>query len=263
MIIRGKRAIAYFDILGFKSKIDDTPIEELANNYERIVAQTDREFTVKDGMIVGRQVCYRYIFSDSLFLVAKEDSEDSFIDLISYAWRMMQQFIVSGFPLRGAITYGDVYVNFDSNIFLGKAISEAVVLEGQQDWIGAIVSDSVIDRYKNIFITENNISGVIMNFLMPVYAVPFKDGVRKNFHVINWRQNMISQQGIKILFKNEPYNESVQIKINNTLEFSKEVVDSGRAYFNDGNIPQRYRKLYIGNGAPPANGLMFTNGDEY
>lgn len=262
MVIKGKRAIAYFDILGFKAKIENIPLDQLSQQYEQIIRQTDGEYSIQDGNIVNKQVCYRYIFSDSIFLVAQGDNEKSFTDLFSYAWRMMQMFIAAGFPLRGAITYGDIYVNFEKNIFLGKAISEAAILEGEQDWIGAVVDDAVIDRYKSIF-DEDSAQGFIANTLIPIYNVPLKNGKRRKYPVINWRHNIISQDGIQALFKNEPYNESVQTKINNTLCFSKEIVDSQMAYSKDELIPERYRKFYVGRGAPKGSGIPFTHGDEY
>ena len=262
MIINSKRAVAYFDILGFKSKIENSPIEKLATDYERIISQTSKEFSVENGQVTSREVCHRYIFSDSLFLIAKEDTIESFIDLISYAWRTMQFFIASGFPLRGAITYGEFYANLKCNVFLGKAISNAVVLEGQQNWIGAVVDQTAIDRYDVVF-SGDSFQSIIMNTLFPVYNVPLKDGTYKDYHVINWRENMVSETGIKALFKNEPFDESVQVKIDNALRFSKAIVDAGTAYFDDELVPVRYRRIYIGQKEPPVNGPMFPNGDEY
>ena len=262
MIIKGKRAVAYFDVLGFKSKIENTPIEDLAKGYENTIRLTDGRFFVDDRNIINEQICYRYVFSDSIFLIAKEDTEESFVDLLSYAWRMMQMFIACGFPLRGAVAYGDIYANLDSKIFLGKAISEAVILEGQQDWIGALVDNSAIDRYSKVF-EKNDNQSVIMKMLFPVYSVPLKGGLHSDYHVINWRQNLIAQKGIKPLFKNEPYNESVQVKIDNALCFSKKIVDSGTAYFQDDVIPVRYRRFYVASGPPPSQGYMPQPGDEY
>lgn len=262
MIIQGKRAIAYFDIMGFKAKLNNLPLSRLSTEYERLIEQTDGEFFISEGTVLSRQVCYRYIFSDSIFLIAKEDTEESAIDLLSYSWRMMQIFIAGGYPLRGAATYGDIYANFEINVFLGKPIAQAVILEGSQDWIGAIVDNSVFEHYKGILKGES-IQCEIMNTLFPEYPVYFKNGTRPVYHVINWRQNMISENGIKPLFKNEPYCEDVQRKIDNTLCFSKSIVDSKTAYFNSELVPERYRNFYIAKSAPPQNGHMFTNGDEY
>ena len=262
MVIQGKRAIAYFDILGFKSKVENMPVDKLAHEYEEIVRQTDGEFTIQDGKVVSKQVCHRYIFSDSLFLIAEEDTEESFMDLVFYAWRMMQLFIAAGFPLRGAMTYGDIYVNFEKNIFLGKAISEAAVLEGKQDWIGAVVDKTTIDRYRTVF-EKDDVYGFLMTMLMPIHDVPFKDGVRRNYSVINWRHNIVSQDGIKALFKNEPYNESVQVKIDNALRFSKEVVEAKMAYSNAEGIPGKYSRLFVGHVVPEGSKIPFAHGDEY
>ena len=262
MIIQGKRAIAYFDILGFKAKVENMPINELAHKYEEIVRQTDGVFTVKNGTVVSKQVCHRYIFSDSIFLIAEEDSDESFMDLFFYAWRLMQMFIAAGFPLRGAMTYGDIYVNFEKNIFLGRAISEAAVLEGKQNWIGATVDSTVIDRYESIF-ERDDVYGFLMSVLLPIHDVPMKDGTRRNYAVINWRHNIISQDGIKALFKNEPYSEAAQIKIDNTLRFAKEIRDANLAYSNIEGIPGKYGVFFIGHGVPHGSSIPFSHGDEY
>ncbi len=262
MIIQGKRAVTYFDILGFKNKINNIPLDKLSETYEKLVKNTDGEFFIADGIITSKQVCYRYIFSDSLFLVAKEDSEESFIDMLSYAWRMMQQFIAMGFPLRGAITYGEVYANIEKNIFLGKAITDAVMLESQQNWIGAVVDHAAIEHYRTIF-EGDDVQSEVLRFLLPIHDVPFKDGMRKDYHVINWRQNIVAEDGIKALFKNEPFDRRAQEKIDNALRFSKEIVDSKMAYFKDELVPQRYRRLFIGHKLPPKGEPMFENGDEY
>ncbi len=264
MIIQGKRAVVFFDILGFKNMITNSSLSSLAEKYEKIVSNTEGEASIDDsGVITRKQVCHRFIFSDSIFLIAEEDSVDSFIDLVSYSWRMMQFFIAAGFPLRGAITYGDLYANFEKNIFLGKAISDAAVLEGKQNWIGAIADDSAVDRYAEAF-EGDTVQAAVMNSLLPKYlAVPFKDGTERSYRVINWRQNMISEDGIKALFKNEPFDANAQIKIDNVLRFSKEVVNTGYAYFMDENVPQRYRRLYVGHKTPTKDDPMFRNGDEY
>ncbi len=262
MIINEKRAIAYFDILGFKTKIDHTPLDELASQYERVIKYTDGEFSVDGGEIHIKQVCHRYVFSDSIFLVAFEDTEESFIDLVSYAWNMMRRFITLGFPLRGTITYGDVYINLEKNIFLGKAISRAVELEGKQQWIGAIVEDSAIERYKGAFL-NGDAESYLLELMLPIYDVPLKNQPRENHHVINWRLNIISEIGTKALFKNEPFDSFVQEKIDNTLCFAKEVVEAKLAYFCDNSLPQRYAPLYIGRKSPKDGAPDFTHGDEY
>lgn len=262
MVINGKRAVAYFDVLGFKNKINNISLDIISADYERLIKNTDGEFSIDNGKIRQEQVCYRYIFSDSLFLIAKEDSPESFIDLVSYSWRMMQQFLASGFPLRGAITYGEIYANLEKHIFLGKAITEAVTLEMNQNWIGAIVDQTAITQYEMIF-QGDDVQSVIMGVLLPIYDVPLKGGLRQDYHVINWRQNIVSEDGIKALFRNEPYDIGAQTKIDNTLRFSKAIVDLGTTYFKDEAIPQRYRKLYIGHKVPINAGPMFQNGDEY
>ncbi len=261
-IIKGKRAIAYFDILGFREKVAKLTIDELADSYVQLIHNTDNYFFDEtSSKIIRNDTCMRFIFSDSIFLVAREDTEQGFIELFSYAWRMMQIAFAMKFPLRGAIAYGDIYVDQSKGVFIGDSIVKAAVWESKQDWMGAVVDRSAIDRYHSVFEGEDLLNG-IYNILLPVYPVPLKDGTVENQHVINWRTNIISEPGIKALFQNESNDKAVERKIENTLAFAKAIRENQLTYFNDSIVPIRYRRLYIGE-HDPNQSVPLDNGDEY
>lgn len=220
-LIKGKRAVAYFDVLGFKAKIKNQDLQTIVEQYENLINYTNGQITFNDVSkgYYFKEVCHRYIFSDSIFLVAYEDTEESFYDLLSYAWRMMQFAIACGYPLRGAIVYGDVYVDVKKNIYVGEAIVDAVLLEGTQNWIGAIIDNGVLSRYSNTFTDEK--LGYAHRLILQEYNVPCKNGIVNKYLTINWRANLNSHNGIKALFKNETKEESVELKIQNTLDYCK------------------------------------------
>lgn len=243
---KGKRAVAYFDVLGFKAKIKSQDLQTIVDQYENLIKNTDGQITFNDESkaYYFKKVCYRYIFSDSIFLIANEDTEESFYEMLSYAWRMMQLSIAFGYPLRGAMVYGDVYVDTEKNIYVGESIVDAVSLEGAQDWIGAIVDNSVLERYSTVF--DDHDLGEMHSLILQEYDVPYKNGSLHKHTTINWRANMNSHNGIKALFKNESNNEAVKVKIDNTLQYCKHLRDIGMVYTDRESTPMQYRYIFIG-----------------
>lgn len=260
--IKGKRAIAFFDILGFKEKVATLTIDELADSYSKLISNTENYMLDEStSKIVRKETCKRFIFSDSIFLIANEDTEQGFVDLFTYAWRMMQIAFAMKFPLRGAITYGDVYVEQSKGIFIGESIVKAAIWESKQDWMGAVVDKSAIERYHAVF-EGDDILSAILKTLMPIYPVPLKGNVADEQNVINWRTNIISEHGIKALFQNKENDKSVERKIENTLLFAKAIRKQGIAYFNNAIVPIPYRYFYIADHSP-SQGVPTENGDEY
>ncbi|MBN1778022.1 MAG: hypothetical protein JW811_07860 [Clostridiales bacterium] len=259
-----KLAVAYFDVLGFTDMIKTEPLANVVERYQRMIEYTNNYMVAVDEIskkiIRLPKSCDRYIFSDSILLVANKDTNESFVDLISYAWRFLQIAMVSEFPLRGAITYGDVLIDPQKGLYLGKPIVEAVELEKEQDWMGAIVADSTAQQYTMVF-EDGYPNSEILQLLFPIYTVPLKNNEIRTSRVINWRENIISDKGTKAFFKNPSNNQSIQRKIDNTLEFAKAVVKIG-AYFNCTAVPQRYRHLFVSK-EPPERGNMPKHGDEY
>ena len=261
-VIKGKRAIAYFDILGFKEKVAKMTIDQLADSYTKLIQNTENYvYSEETSQILRKETCKRFIFSDSIFLLASEDTEQGFVDLFSYAWRMMQIALAMKFPLRGAITYGDIYVEESKGIFIGDAIVKAAIWESKQDWIGAVVDKTAVEQYHSIFEGEDLLHQVY-RILLPIYPVPLKNGTVEEQVVINWRANIISKHGIKSLFQYDTNNKAVERKIDNTLSFAKAIRDNRIAYFKDSLVPTPFRRFYITD-RDPNQGLPTKNGDEY
>ena len=260
-----KRAVGFLDVLGFKNLIETMPLEALAGKYEALVEQVRallRPQSVNDHPTlfpnrgVGHQWCIQSIFSDSIILVANEDTDEACLELLVYAWRLSQLFLAAGMPLRGALHYDEMHVNETVGVFLGKALSGAYKAEMQQDWIGVCVNDSLEGRYKSLFVQCQNQESMLFD-LFRRYPVPLKDGTAKEMHTLNWRYNYVVEKGTRSLFP--PTTElAVRRKQQNTLAYAKAVVDSGRIYSQDqGKAPVELRAFFVGERFPP-----FPHGDD-
>lgn len=247
-IIRGKRAVAFLDILGFKNMIKDNTLDEVIRKYELIIDQLQGLIGFyKEGDRYYNDNIQYFIASDSIVVIANEDNKEAYKDLIAFVFRFLQLSIAHEMPLRGGITYGEVYVNASRNIFLGQAIVDAVQLEGKQEWIGIAIDSTATTRYSEELLQDY--LGPIFEVLLPMYDVAMKRGEKKRCQVINWRLNILAEKGIEGLF-NTSEIENVQVKIDNTLKFAEYLQEQKSDYIyaeNPDELPMVYRRFFIGN----------------
>ncbi len=89
------------------------------------------------------------------------------------------------------------------------------------------------------------------------YDVPMKGGYCIRMHTLNWRWNLIVEKGTRSLFPQSTL-EDVTVKQNNSLEYAKQFVSTGRIYMqNQDKIPVELRSMWRGAKEPP-----FKHGDE-
>lgn len=261
------RTVAFLDILGFRNKLQNTPLLELVHDYERRILEsqfmnqpfhsTSQTPTLFNDHPYNFPWCTQYIFSDSIILVSHDEDIMSCMKLLVYSWRLSQHFIAAGTPLRGGIAFGELYQNPSLNVFVGKALAKAYELEGCQNWIGISLDNSVVERFPEFFETIGNDKYPILNDLLFEYPVPFKDGESKRLKTINWRWNLVVERGTRSLFS-DGGDAKVAEKIANTLKYVEVFVQRGRLYVKDqSNLPVELRSYYIGSTEPP-----FEHGDD-
>lgn len=62
--------------------------------------------------------------------------------------------------VRGAIAFGDMFINEDASVFVGDGYLKAIDLEKKQRWIGVSIDKSIEDEFPNFFRKENLIQEV-------------------------------------------------------------------------------------------------------
>lgn len=260
-----RRTVAFLDILGFRKTVLTTPLSELADKYERRIAEADG-MNHLESLIPGTPTlfpnhppnvpwCQRFVFSDSIILVSVDDKAVSALKLLVYAWRLSQVFIAFQMPLRGGITFGELYSNPLRNICLGSALTTAYDLERSQAWVGAAIHSSVEEAFPELLLHDNENHGLLDNIFLR-YPVPMKDGTSQHLRTLNWRFNLIVENGTRSLFASDGPLDVMQ-KVANALKYAETVVHSGRIYVADqSNLPIELRSMWIGGKEPP-----FPHGD--
>lgn len=188
--VHSNRAVCFLDVLGFKQMLKEKPVIQIAEEYDRLVMQASTinhkffehgiEPTLFKDHPVGAPYCTRYIFSDSIILVADGEDSQSFLKLLVQAWRFMQVSLSLGIPIRGGIAFGEMYLDPSKGICLGHALTKAYQLEEKQNWIGIAVDQSVESAYEYLFSMAKNSTSVLGALLLK-YPVPLKNSNAHNY----------------------------------------------------------------------------------
>lgn len=202
--------IAFLDILGFKDLVAKNGHAELVRKFNLILVTL--ELSLSQGKYVlstsgdkavadlnnARINCLT--ISDSVILWTDDSSMKSFVDLIVVLFQFMQGAFASGFPLRGALSVGELAILrgelsqskiISRQTLLGQGLVSAYELESQQDWAGCIIDDIAIKHYLEAeskyadFPDLATLDYLIEKKIIVRYAVPMKSGPLDGL-VVNW-----------------------------------------------------------------------------
>jgi hypothetical protein len=257
--------VALLDILGFRKLIARTPLQGLAERNERVIANA--EATLQHPLMdLGKEptlfpgsnqtpLCQLHVFSDTVVLISHDDTDESCAKLLVYGWRVAQGLTAMGFPVRGAVSFGEMHSNPARHVFLGRALTEAYELEQAQDWAGIALSPSLDAKIGAI--SRHPVFSRITDLIICEYDVPMKTGVRQRLQTLNWRFNLVVKKGTRSLFPDDG-DPAVGTKVRNTLEYARAM--RGRAYTDsERSVPIEMRTFFVGDGPPPPN---FAHGDD-
>ena len=166
-IINGNCWIAYFDILGFESLLNELKghLDIVARTYEEILA-----FIEKDVRIWRDSVDAIWA-SDSFLFYTFDDSPQSFTIINIVAQHYFVGRIWKRKPLRGALSFGEFYSDKEKGIYVGPGLSDAYKYAEKQDWIGFVMTPDACKNLRGTKLSEDLDNGGL-NFSR--YSVPVK-----------------------------------------------------------------------------------------
>jgi len=203
-----------FDILGYKSLIKndidyciDIYYNCIYNKHLAAIAFADSHTTDLQPSVQPKLLAisdtfilyHEYYPNENNF--EKLQRASAFIISSCYLLRLAFE---AGIPLRGAISFGEYYIDKENTIFLGRPIVEAHEIEVSQDWSGAILCESAHNIIKPMF-EDNNLESCILeikknndecktcnrtclfdlNEYLVEYKIPYKEGTKKGL-ALRW-----------------------------------------------------------------------------
>jgi len=229
--------LTLFDILGFKDIVKNNNITSLVPQFNDFFVQNLKASSHLSHKRIGTTIlpdpktklAHLLQFSDTVVLFSDvrpraplDHLYNSLMHLLLAASGALSTCIFSGFPIRGAVSYGEFYVNDKENIYLGKSLIEAYEWEKEQDWAGAILSPSCEQ-----WLIRNNLMGPILEseYIVP-YHVPLKNKEHKEYYAVNWPAivSLKKKEAIEAIersfqLNNYEQSEAVQRKMEETIKF--------------------------------------------
>jgi hypothetical protein len=174
-------------------------------------------------------------FSDTILLFTREDTDESLQELLQTVGWLLFETMHYTTRMRAGIAYGDAFIDPKNAMYVGVPIIEAHELEQQQQWSGAALTASAIER-----VPEFVRNGKYADWPVLPYNVPLKENKTFSTLAVNWTFGIHDQPPFCWSEKSEePTPEdwaskrSVCEKWQNTKQFHLDVCDQCR--MNEGN----------------------------
>ena len=179
--------ILYADIMGFKDRVMRTEHPDLEKEFNSLITDLDDWFSPNKNA----QTFKVSFFSDSI-LVVDTNTKEGFNRISKAAAGLMQVSLEHKFPLKGVISKGNFTYNEEKQLFFGRALVDAYLLQEQIHYYGIVAHHSIeedIKKYANGWREKGNGNrkGINPYVLSPV---PLKNGYSTHYHLA---YNLISK----------------------------------------------------------------------
>lgn len=176
---KNDRFVLYLDIMGFKERVNRCETEDLKNDLMSFKTKNNKlkpllKSKTKDG---ENDLLKMAQFSDSIVVISRSNTKDDLNRICKAAVILMQTAMESKFALRGAIAMGQMVFDESNQLFFGKALVNAYLLEEQLAYYGVVFHESVEEIVKNALASE------VIYYPIKDDEVPLKGGKSKHYHV--------------------------------------------------------------------------------
>ena len=156
-----ERWVVCLDIMGVKKLIKEEYWLRVFEVYAQAINNFQRD--AFDGHLIRR-----ITFSDSFILYTTDGSALSYKAIDSFVRRFIVSLIGKKIPIRGAMSFGELYADDANGLYFGRALIEAYKTSECQDWIGYVLCETASVQLKKVGLPANE----CLNYAE--YPVPFK-----------------------------------------------------------------------------------------
>lgn len=135
------RYLLFLDILGFSELVETKGTQEIYTVIDNALKAFGR-WEELNGL-------FKTIYFSDTFLFYQEPKgygNWAFLDIYAIGGMVLSALLAAGIPARGAISFGEFEVEFDSTgrhqVYFGKALIEAYKAEQREKWIGITILPS-------------------------------------------------------------------------------------------------------------------------
>lgn len=187
--------VALCDILGFKDLVRNTNLSVLVEQHlawfrkalnHSIIRGEFPEITPPTTELDSHVHIGVVWFSDTILLYSREDTDDAIREVLTaVAWLIFETMVQGKTRIRAGIAYGEAFIDPENSLFVGQPIIDAYDLEKKQQWSGAALTKSAVDR-----LPEAVRSGKYADWWVTPYEVPLKKEATLATLAVNWSQGL-------------------------------------------------------------------------
>lgn len=187
-----ERLVLYLDIMGFKERVSQTAISTLKEQLLAFKRKGNRLKPLLNNMTGGirRDFLKMAQFSDSIVVISQRSTIDDLNRLTKASVVLMQSAMESGFALRGSIAAGKMVFDDANQLFFGKALVDAYLLEEELAFYG-IVFHHTAERLVRESLANNG------DIYLPIENADLstKKGKSKHYHIAWYNMNRDLSEG--------------------------------------------------------------------
>lgn len=175
-----EKYVLYADIMGFKERVMRTKHTDLKKELKKLRQELYDCLDIPLSLIETFKVSF---FSDSI-LIVDEISDLGFYFISMAAVALMGISLKHKFPLKGAIAKGEFTYEEKEQLFFGRAITDAFLLEEQVHYYGIVAHHTMeedIKKFSNGEKSEDSNDRLVSPYILS--PVPLKDGKITHYHV--------------------------------------------------------------------------------
>lgn len=162
------RFIAFFDILGFKDLVMRRTHDEVLQKLEVL-----KETIANLGKIHTSELLKRHelddgqtrsvTFSDSIIFFSRGDTEKDAFKILLDCYGIILRSLSEGIAIKGAVSFGQVTVDFNTSLFFGQPIIDAYLLHEDLQMLTVVVDHHAEVKLKS-YMGNRNISEMLVTY---------------------------------------------------------------------------------------------------
>jgi hypothetical protein len=159
--ITSERFVAFFDILGFKDLVARNTHNNVLKKLEilkRAIQKIEGNSYVQrfEDFKVETDQTKVVTFSDSLIIFSKGAKDKDAVKIISDCYEILRISIKNGISIKGAISFGEITVDFEKSLFFGQPLIDAYLLHDELQMLTVIMDHNFEKRWEKINNEEFN-----------------------------------------------------------------------------------------------------------
>ena len=197
------RFVAMLDIMGFKKIVENEATSEVAAIFRQIYDRI-KEKRYTDNLHITH-------FSDTILIVSKDDSVESFEGVVNTAASFENMMIANGYAINGCISHGGVTT--ESGNSFGEPLANAHIQQEELFFYGITLDEKAEKKYEELarqhFLFSNGYGPFSTPDMIVWMKVPTKKTGWTDKYVVNWMDVF----SMEINASNKPLTYDEQIPI--------------------------------------------------